>query len=147
VKLASPAFAEGEPIPTRYTCDGDEVSPELHWFDVPDAAVMLALTCQDPDAPRGVFTHWLVWDLDPALEMIPGGEVPPEVQQGRNDFGKIGYGGPCPPHGHGPHRYFFTLHATHTTVALPNGAKAEEVFPAVSPITIATAQLIGTYER
>lgn len=147
MKLTSPAFADGQPIPVRYTCDGENVSPELHWFDVPVTAVSLALTCQDPDAPRGVFTHWLLWNLHPPIGGIPTGRVPKGAHQGRNDFGNVGYDGPCPPYGHGVHHYYFVLYAVRTTIALADGATIAELRGALSRATLMTAELVGTYAR
>jgi hypothetical protein len=95
--LVSPAFADGEPIPPLYTCDGANLSPELHWTGVPAGAVTLSLTCEDPDAPRGTFTHWVLWNLNPDRGQILSGEVPTEARQGLNGFGHLGYDGPCPP--------------------------------------------------
>jgi Raf kinase inhibitor-like YbhB/YbcL family protein len=147
VKLVSPAFADGQPIPARYTCDGENVSPELWWSDVPSGTHSLALTCQDPDAPRGTFTHWVIWNLDPALERLPSGEVPPGALQGRNDFGHVGYGGPCPPPGHGPHHYHFTLYAVPELIPLPEGATITQLRAALGSGVLDEAELVGIYER
>ena len=147
MKLTSPAFGDGAPIPARYTCDGENVSPELRWSDVPDDTSSLALTCEDPDAPRGTFTHWVIWNLDPTEGGIRAGDVPKGARQGRNDFGHVGYGGPCPPPGHGVHRYFFTLYAVSTEIGLPEGATIVQVRDALRDVTLAAAQLLGTYER
>ena len=145
MKLTSPAFGDGPPIPARYTCDGENVSPELRWSDVPDDTSSLALTCEDPDAPRGTFTHWVIWNLDPTEGGIPAGDVPKGARQGRNDFGHVGYGGPCPPIGN--HRYFFKLYALDTVLPdlkRPTKAKLEE---AMRGHIIATAELIGLYQK
>jgi Raf kinase inhibitor-like YbhB/YbcL family protein len=147
MKLWSPAFSDGAAIPPRYTCDGDDVSPELSWSDVPHDTVSLALTCVDPDAPRGTFTHWLIWNLDPAGEAIGAGEIPIGARQGRNDFGTVGYRGPCPPPGHGTHHYHFTLHAFARQIALPEGATISAFREAAEGVTIAPAELVGTYQR
>jgi Raf kinase inhibitor-like YbhB/YbcL family protein len=147
MKLTSPAFAHGQPIPPRYTCDGDNISPELRWSDVPAGTFTLALTCEDPDAPRGTFTHWVLWNLDPATGGIPAGHVPPGAGQGRNDFGHVGYGGPCPPRGHGAHRYIFTLYAVARVITLPGGAAITQLRDALLGATLADADLVGTYER
>lgn len=147
MELTSPAFADGQPIPPRYTCDGANLSPELEWSGVPPETVSLALTCVDPDAPTGTFTHWLVWNIDPTLDGLPAGEVPPTARQGRNDFGNVGYGGPCPPRGHGPHRYVFTLHAASTEIPLPQGATIVQLAAALADVTLARAVLVGLYER
>jgi Raf kinase inhibitor-like YbhB/YbcL family protein len=147
VKLSSPAFADGAPIPGRYTCDGEDLSPELHWSGVPSSAVSLAVTCVDPDAPGGPFTHWLMWNLDAAKGGLGAGEVPEGAQQGRNDFGTIGYRGPCPPHGHGPHHYHFALLALSDHLPLPDGATIAELRRASSETTIARAEVVGVYGR
>jgi Raf kinase inhibitor-like YbhB/YbcL family protein len=147
MQLTSPAFTGGGAIPVRYTCDGDNISPEVHWAELPDDTVSLALICEDPDAPGGIFTHWLIWGLDPAKDGIGGGEVPAGSVQGRNDFGQIGYGGPCPPHGHGPHHYHFLVFALLKGVELGPGARRAEVLSAVKETTLAGADLVGTYER
>jgi Raf kinase inhibitor-like YbhB/YbcL family protein len=147
MKVRSPAFSDGAAIPPRHTCDGDDVSPELQWSDVPHDTVSLALTCADPDAPGGTFTHWLIWNLDPAREAIGAGEIPTGARQGRNDFGTVGYRGPCPPPGHGIHHYHFTLHALAGQIALPEGAIISAFREAAAGVTIARAELVGTYQR
>ena len=147
MKLTSPAFADGQPIPARYTCDGDDVSPELRWSDLSDGTLSLALTCEDPDAPRGTFTHWVAWNLDPTTGGMPAGEIPPGVRQGRNDFGRVGYGGPCPPPGHGVHHYHFTLYALAKEIGLLQGATITQLRGALRGVTLADAELVGTYER
>lgn len=147
MNLTSPAFADGQPIPTRYTCDGENVSPELRWSGVPEGTSSLALTCTDPDAPGGTFTHWVIWNLDPSMGGIAVDGVPTGARQGRNDFGHIGYGGPCPPPGHGVHRYVFTLYAVSTEIELPEGATIVELRDALRGVTLTAAPLLGTYER
>jgi Raf kinase inhibitor-like YbhB/YbcL family protein len=147
MKLVSPAFVDGQPIPPRYTCDGENVSPELHWSDVPDAAGTLALSCQDPDAPRGTFTHWVLWNLDPDKGELLTGEVPAGARQGRNDFGHLGYDGPCPPPGHGTHHYRFLLYAVMAEISLPDGATIADLSSAISGSVLAEAHLVGTYRR
>jgi Raf kinase inhibitor-like YbhB/YbcL family protein len=143
--LQSTAFRHGDPIPPRHTCDGEDRSPPLSWSGVPQAARSLALIADDPDAPAGTFTHWLGWSLDPGA---PGlGEGEPAPVEGRNDFGTIGYRGPCPPRGHGPHRYVFRLYVLDAVPVLPSGAGRGELERAMAGHTLATAELIGTYER
>jgi Raf kinase inhibitor-like YbhB/YbcL family protein len=141
--LSSPAFAEGEPIPAEFTCDGADTSPPIQWTGVPDGAVELILTLQDPDAPSGVFTHWTVFGIDPATEGFPSGGVVSGALQGTNEFGDAGYGGPCPPEGES-HRYFFTLAALSAASGLEAGASSSEVDAAVQGAT-ATTTLVGTY--
>jgi Raf kinase inhibitor-like YbhB/YbcL family protein len=147
MKLTSPAFADGGMIPVEYTCDGEDLSPDLEWSDVPPRTTSLALTCEDPDAPRGTFTHWLVWNLDPSMGGLRAGEVPAGARQGRNDFGTIGYRGPCPPPGHGTHHYHFALYAVSRPIALGDGATIGELRRALAGATLDWAELIGTYRR
>jgi Raf kinase inhibitor-like YbhB/YbcL family protein len=145
MELASSAFAVGQPIPRRHSCEGENVSPPLSWKDVPEGATSLALIVDDPDAPRGTFTHWLGWGLDPVADGL--GEAEGAPVEGRNDFGETGYRGPCPPPGHGPHRYFFRLHALEAELELAPDASADEVEQALAGRSVAVAELMGTYER
>jgi Raf kinase inhibitor-like YbhB/YbcL family protein len=145
MELASSAFAGGQPIPQRHSCEGEDLSPPLSWTDVPEGATSLALIVDDPDAPGGTFTHWLGWGLDPAAGGLGEGEAAPV--EGRNDFGATGYRGPCPPPGHGPHRYFFRLHALEAELELAPGASKGEFEQALAGRSVAVAELIGTYER
>jgi Raf kinase inhibitor-like YbhB/YbcL family protein len=114
IRIGSPALSEGDAVPTRFTCDGENVSPPLRWSDVPEDATELRITLTDPDAPRGTFTHWLVTGVDPATSEVEEGAVPAGGTEGQNDFGDTGYGGPCPPAG-APHRYVFTVEALDAT--------------------------------
>jgi Raf kinase inhibitor-like YbhB/YbcL family protein len=145
LSVTSDAFENGQPIPRRHTCEGADVSPALTWSAPPDRARSLALICDDPDAPGGTFTHWLAWGIDPAAGGLAEGERAPV--EGGNDFGSTGYRGPCPPHGHGPHRYFFRLHALDTELDLPTGAGKDELERALDGYTLASGELIGVYER
>jgi Raf kinase inhibitor-like YbhB/YbcL family protein len=145
IQLTSPSFAEGEPIPRRHTCDGEDRSPPLAWSSVPAGTKELALLVDDPDA--GTFVHWVVWGLDPAAGRLAEGEVPDGAVQGRNGFGKRGYGGPCPPKGDDPHRYVFTLFALSRPLALEAGASAGELKDAVADTLLAQGQLVGRYAR
>jgi Raf kinase inhibitor-like YbhB/YbcL family protein len=145
MKLTSSAFGEGESIPRRHTCEGEDLSPPLSWTDVPDETSSLALIVEDPDAPRGTFTHWVGWALDPATGGLREGEAAPV--EGRNDFGQTGYRGPCPPPGHGPHRYVFRLHALSRDPDLAAGAGKEELERALDEQVLAVAELTGSYER
>jgi Raf kinase inhibitor-like YbhB/YbcL family protein len=143
--LESSAFEHAQPIPNRYTCDGDDVSPPLGWANVPEEARSLALLVDDSDAPRGVFTHWVAWGLDPGTGGLGEGEAGPG--EGRNDFGTAGYRGPCPPPGPGPHRYVFRLYALDRNLELDPGAGKPELERAIEGHVLTTAELIGTYER
>jgi len=145
MELTSSAFAEGQPIPRRHSCEGEDLSPPLLWTDVPDGTSALGLIVDDPDAPGGSFTHWLAWGLDPASDGLGEGEAAPV--EGRNDFGQTGYSGPCPPPGHGPHRYFFRLHALPEELALEPASTRAAVESALSARSTAVAELMGTYER
>jgi Raf kinase inhibitor-like YbhB/YbcL family protein len=143
--LSSEAFGHGGEIPRRHTCDGDDVSPALSWSDPPPGARALALVVDDPDAPAGTFTHWLAWNLDPRAGGLGEGESAPV--QGRNDFGRRGWGGPCPPPGHGAHRCVFRLHGLDAEVEVGSRAGRRELEAALSGHVVTTAELMGRYER
>ena len=146
LSLTSEAFKDGQPIPTQYTCDGADQTPVLHWGEPPPGTKGFALVIDDPDAPSGTFRHWGVFDIPASARSIGGGHrVGTEVA---NDFGKTGYGGPCPPKGHGPHHYHFKLFAVDAEkLGLSTGAKVADVENAASKHAIAQGELIGTYER
>jgi deoxyribonuclease V len=144
-ELTSDAFENAQPIPARHSCEGEDVSPALSWTEPPEGTVSLALVVDDPDAPGGTFTHWLAWGIDSASGGLAEGEAPPG--QGRNDFGRTGYGGPCPPPGHGPHRYSFRLHALDAELELAEGASKRDVERALENHVLGVAELEGTYER
>lgn len=144
MQLTSGAFAHGEPIPMRHTCDGDDASPPLAWSDVPAEAGSLALLVDDPDAPGDSFTHWSAWGLDPGAGGHGEGEAAPV--EGRNDFGSTGYRGPCPPPGK-PHRYVFRLHALAGDLDLELGSHRRDFEQALASRVLATAELLGTYRR
>jgi Raf kinase inhibitor-like YbhB/YbcL family protein len=143
--LQSDAFGSGETIPTRHTCEGEDLSPPLTWSTPPEGTVSLALVVDDPDAPRGTFTHWLAWGIDPAAGSLAEGEQPPF--EGRNDFGEPGYRGPCPPPGHGKHRYSFRLAALDAELELAAGASKGNLEQALGGHALAVAELVGTFER
>ena len=144
ITVTSPAFGDGGDIPSRNTCDGQDVSPPLRFVELPSGTVELALLVEDPDAPRGTFVHWVAWGLDPGKAELGEGEVP--AGAGKNDFGKRGYGGPCPPKG-AQHRYVFTVFALSDRLELPPGASADDLKQAVSGRTLAEGRLIGRYAR
>src|SRR5215218_439802 len=123
--LQSSGFEHKGSIPARYSCEGEDLSPPLSWSGVPEGTRSLALIVDDPDAPVGTFTHWLAWGLDPAAGGLAEGESAPA--EGTNDFGLGGWSGPCPPRGHGPHRYFFRLHALDAELDVRPGAAREEL--------------------
>lgn len=145
MELTSSAFTQGQPIPRRHSCEGEDLSPPLSWAEVPERTAALALIVDDPDAPVGVFTHWLGWGLDPAAGGLREGEAAPV--EGRNDFGETGYRGSCPPPGHGPHRYFFRLHALERELELAPGSGRAQLEEALAGRAVAVAELMGTYER
>jgi Raf kinase inhibitor-like YbhB/YbcL family protein len=144
-KLSSPAFVDGAEIPVRHTCDGDDISPRLTWSGVPDRARSLALVLDDPDAPRGTFTHWVVSDLPADLTELAEGST--EGIQGRNSFGRTGYGGPCPPPRDDAHRYRFTLYALDVPAIALSDRTREELERKIGPHVLGTAQLMGRYKR
>ncbi|HVO42328.1 MAG TPA: YbhB/YbcL family Raf kinase inhibitor-like protein [Aggregatilineales bacterium] len=151
LSLTSSSFAEGQPIPRRFTCDAENVSPSLAWDGVPPNTRSLALIADDPDAPAGTWVHWVIYNIPPTLtglaEGVPATDsVLAGTAQGTNDFRRIGYGGPCPPAGK-PHRYFFKLYALDTTLALKPGATKSELTRAFEGHILAQGQLIGTYKR
>ena len=143
--LNSEAFTDRGEIPRRHTCEGEDLSPALSWSDPPAGTRTLALIVDDPDAPVGTFTHWLAWNIDPAAGGLGEGAGAPS--EGTNDFGTSGWSGPCPPHGHGPHRYFFRLHALDTEIEVGLRAARDELEGALAGHVMATAELVGTYER
>jgi Raf kinase inhibitor-like YbhB/YbcL family protein len=143
--LSSEAFAHGDEIPRRHTCEGEDISPALSWGDPPAATRALALIVDDPDAPRGTFTHWVAWNIDPMAGGLAEGESAPA--EGRSDFGTAGWSGPCPPPGHGVHRYFFRLHALDAEVEVGFRAGRRELERAIAGHVLTTAELMGRYER
>ncbi|MER3412242.1 MAG: YbhB/YbcL family Raf kinase inhibitor-like protein [Thermoleophilia bacterium] len=145
MELTTSAFPDQGRIPARYTCEGEDVSPPLSWTDPPPGARSLALIVEDPDAPGRTFTHWLAWGIDPGWSCLGEGERAP--REGRNDFGASGWRGPCPPMGHGPHRYVFRLLALDTEIDLPPGASRRELERALEGHVLAEATLVGVYER
>ncbi len=145
--LTSTAFSDGGPIPIRHTCDGEDLSPRLTWSGAPPRTASFALIMDDPDAPVGTFTHWLLHDIPAALAELPEGVKPGQVGITlKNDFGRPGYGGPCPPRGHGRHRYFFTLYALDVP-SLGTPASRAALEAVMRGHILATARLVGTYER
>lgn len=146
IMVSSSEFGDGETIPERFTCDGEDVSPPLEFADVPADAAELALVVEDPDAPSGTFVHWVIWGIDPELPSLGVGEVPAAVTQGGTDFGGEGYGGPCPPAGN-PHRYVFTVFALSEPLDLAAGASAGELRDAVAGVVVAEGSFMGLYGR
>jgi Raf kinase inhibitor-like YbhB/YbcL family protein len=147
LRLTSALFADGEMIPTRSSCDGEDLSPHLVWTGVPAGTAELVLTMMDPDAPSATFVHWLLWGVQPATHELEEGMLPARAHQGTNGFGRRGYGGPCPPKGDRPHRYVFTLSALSSALALPDGASAADLAAAMEGSVIEAARLTGRYAR
>jgi Raf kinase inhibitor-like YbhB/YbcL family protein len=150
MRLTSTAFADGATIPRRFTADGEDISPPLTWNGAPPGTESFALVCEDPDAPSGLFVHWLVWNIEVGqLELREGlpkaGEVD-GLRQGQNGFGRIGWGGPSPPRGK-PHRYVFRLYALDTKPELKAGAKRADFDVAIEAHVLAETMLIGMYGR
>ncbi len=144
MKLTSPAFEHGGEIPSLFTCDGSDISPPLEISDVPKGTASLALVMDDPDAPGGTFDHWVVWNIPPGTGRIASGSEPQGVQ-GRTDFGRMGYGGPCPPSG--THRYVFKLYALDTKLGLGRGSRKDDLEAAMRGHVLAEALLEGSYRR
>jgi len=150
ITLSSTSLQDGE-VPREYTCDGNDASPPLNWTAPPDGTKSFALTVTDPDAPRGTFTHWVLFNLPAGSNGLPQG-VPRQGQlsdgsrQGRNDFGKLGYGGPCPPRGN-PHRYVFTLYALDRSLDTMAGSDRAQVEGAMNGHVLAHAELTARYGR
>ena len=144
MKITSSAFQEGANIPSKFSCDGANTSPPLQISDVPSEAKSLILIVDDPDAPSGLFTHWAVWNISPQTSTIAEGSTAKGVQ-GTNDFGKSGYGGPCPPSG--THRYYFKIFALDRELDLPFGAKRGQLDAALKGHVIAQGELMGRYSR
>ncbi len=151
LQVKSSAFSHGERIPEKYTADGPDVSPPISWEGVPEGTASIAVICDDPDAPRGTWVHWLIWNIPAESQGLPEGvppdrELPDGSRQGTNDFGRIGYGGPAPPPGT-PHRYYFRVYALDTRLDVPAGARRDALESAMRGHVLAQGELMGTYGR
>jgi Raf kinase inhibitor-like YbhB/YbcL family protein len=149
-EMTSAAFAAGEPIPPKYTCDGDDVSPPLEWADPPAGTQSLALICDDLDAPAGTWVHWVLFNLPAGARALPeavpaDADLPDGGRHGNNGWRRLGYGGPCPPSG--THRYFFKLYALDTALDLAAGASKKELLGAMEGHVLAQVELMGVYSR
>lgn len=142
--IGSSAFHQGGDIPAKFTCDGGGTNPPLQITGIPSEAKSLVLIADDPDAPSGMFTHWLVWNIPPQTNSVAEGS-PPKGVHGKNDFGKSGYGAPCPPTG--AHRYYFRVFALDRELSLPSGAKRSQLEAAMKGHVIAQGELMGRYAR
>ena len=150
IKITSSAFEDGGLIPAKYTCDGADVSPPLQWNKVPEGTKSIALICDDPDAPMGTWVHWVIFGLpadirELAEDVPPDKTLPNGARQGTSDFGRIGYGGPCPPSG--THRYFFKIYALDRELDLPAGARKRDLLKAVEGHILGQGELVGKYKR
>jgi len=143
--LTSAAFKAQGAIPSKYTCQGENISPPLSWEGAPEGTVTFALIVDDPDAPAKTWTHWLLYDIPAESVAIEEGGIPPGALQGLNDFGDAAYGGPCPPSG--IHRYFFKLYALNSRLSLPTGSSKKQLEGSMASHIIGKAELIGTYQR
>lgn len=138
MKITSPAFENMGSIPEKYTCKGENVSPELNFSEVPADAKSLALIVDDPDAPNGDWVHWVVWNINPSGDISTG-------VQGKTDFGDNKYGGPCPPFG--AHRYFFKLYALDSSLDLPSSSTKPDLLSAMQTHVLAQSELIGKFSK
>ncbi len=151
IQLASPAFAEGGTIPQKYTADGEDVSPPLTWPDAPEGTQSFALVCEDPDAPRKTWIHWVLYNVPAAARELVEGQAQEAhlsggAMQGVNDFGKVGYGGPSPPPGK-PHRYYFKLYALDARLPAQERLTRDRLLAAMNGHILAEGQVMGTYGR
>ncbi|MCF7807021.1 MAG: YbhB/YbcL family Raf kinase inhibitor-like protein [Candidatus Marinimicrobia bacterium] len=150
IQVASPAFEKGGMIPERYTCDSTDISPPLSWSNTPEGTKSFALICDDPDAPMGTWVHWVLFNIPAEVTEIPRNLPPmPELangaRHGTNDFGKLGYGGPCPPGG--KHRYYFKIYALSKMLDLEAGASKADLLAAMEGHVLSEGQLMGKYRR
>lgn len=150
MQIYAPAFAQGQAIPVRFSCHGEDVSPALMWSGVPAGTGSLVLIVDDPDAPVGTWDHWLLFNIPPSAAGLPEGVSPDKElgdgsRHGKNSWGKLGYGGPCPPRG--THRYFFKLYALDTVLQLPAASNKKTLLKGMQGHVLAQAELMGTFTR
>lgn len=148
--LSSTPFAEGDPIPQKYSCDGEDISPPMQWTDPPEGTTSFALIVDDPDAPVGTWVHWVLYNLPADTRSLPeafppDANLPDGSKNGENSWGRLGYGGPCPPGG--THRYFFKLYSLNLMLDLAAGATKEQLLQAMEGHVLAESELMGTYTR
>lgn len=149
-KLSSTAFAEGDPIPQKYSCDGEDSSPPMQWTDPPEGTMSFTLIADDPDAPVGTWVHWVLYNLPADTRSLPeafpsDADLPDGSKNGENSWRRIGFGGPCPPGG--THRYFFKLYALDLNLDMASGATKEQLLQAMEGHILAKSELMGTYTR
>ena len=150
IELMSSAFQHGEMIPSKYTCDGDDISPPLQWANIPGGTMTFALISDDPDAPVGTWVHWVLFNIPSHITKLPE-NVPPTdtlengAMHGITNFGRLGYGGPCPPSG--THRYYFKVYAVDAELSLQPGASKKDILEAMEGHILAQGELMGTYKR
>lgn len=150
--VTSSAFNDGQRMPDKYTCVGENVSPDIAWSNTPNKAKTIAMICDDPDAPAGTWVHWVIFNIPADWQKVPEAVSSEEILsngacQGMNSFGKTGFGGACPPKGHGRHHYFFKVYALDTTLDLGPGATKQDLETAMIGHVLATGELMGTYSR
>lgn len=150
LSITSTAFKQGERIPSKYTCDGSDVSPGLEWSDVPEGTRSFTIIADDPDAPVGTWIHWVFYNITGETRTLseavpPDANLPDGSRQGKNSWGRPGYGGPCP--SGGTHRYFFKLYALDTVLELPSGVSKDDLLKAMKGHILAEAELMGLYSR
>lgn len=150
IELTSPAFNHGDAIPAKFSCDGDDISPPLQWQNVPAGTQSLAVIMDDPDAPRGTWIHWVLYNIPAATSELPENVAPADSlpgggSQGTSSFRRVGYGGPCPPGG--SHRYFFKLYALDNQLDLAAGATKDQLLAAMEGHILGQGELMGTYTR
>lgn len=145
MKITSPAFAHNGMIPKKYTCQGEDARPLFEISDPPADTKSLAIIVQDPDAPTGDFVHWIIWDISPEVQEIGEDTIPVGAVEGISDFGRMGWGGPCPPSG--THRYEFYLYALDSPIRLPAGSNKTDFRNEITGHILEEAQLIGLYEK
>ncbi|MBW3578222.1 MAG: YbhB/YbcL family Raf kinase inhibitor-like protein [Actinobacteria bacterium] len=147
IYLTCAAFQDHDPMPRRFTCDGEDLAPALAWRGIPGDTVELALSCEDPDAPGGTFVHWMMAGIDSASTGLDENAIPTGAVVGVNDFATSGYRGPCPPSGDQPHRYVLTVFASGAGLSLDNDFSAQQLHDALRSNVIAVGKLTGLYQR
>jgi len=149
--LTSPNFRNNQPMPAKHSCEGADASPALKWEGAPAGTKSFALICDDPDAPGGSWVHWVIYEIPANTKELPEGVAKSDAaagaRQGMNDFGKVGYGGPCPPRGHGVHHYHFRLYALDTDLNLAARVTRRQLEAAMKGHILGQTELVGTYQR